>query len=277
MSISPSLQASARAAYRSLFRAAKTTFGGDEPVLNAFLDKARTEYRNGRSINDEKAYQEKVKLAEELAVLLRRNIVRAEKRPEQDLWKLNITKETELGDNAAVKEPAKIDPSMRRPCREVAAEIKAEEEKYSSTDNSRSSCEDSDVKAVTATPQRRINLSELKRLRKQREIPTIDENDLEESFVRGSGPGGQSINKTENCVQLLHKPTKIRVSCQETRSLEQNRKIARKLLLQKLDKINNPGMSKPEFQQARQRERERQKQKKRRKKEKEHQRLEGAD
>jgi len=50
----------------------------------------------------------------------------------------------------------------------------------------------------------------------------------------GSGPGGQSINKTNNNVQLLHKPTGIQVKCQETRSLQQNRKIARKVLLEKV-------------------------------------------
>jgi protein subunit release factor B len=55
----------------------------------------------------------------------------------------------------------------------------------------------------------------------------------------GSGPGGQSINKTQNNVQLLHTPTGIRVNCQETRSLEQNRKIARRILLDqvRLDRL----------------------------------------
>ena len=52
--------------------------------------------------------------------------------------------------------------------------------------------------------------------------------------ILGSGPGGQSINKTNNNVQLLHKPTGIQVKCQETRSLQQNRKIARKILLEKV-------------------------------------------
>mmetsp|Transcript_20452 Transcript_20452/g.41921 ORF Transcript_20452/g.41921 Transcript_20452/m.41921 type:complete len:116 (+) Transcript_20452:835-1182(+) len=51
--------------------------------------------------------------------------------------------------------------------------------------------------------------------------------------------GGQKINKTSNKVILVHIPTRIRVECQETRSLQQNRKIARKQMKLKLDDFFN--------------------------------------
>lgn len=38
-------------------------------------------------------------------------------------------------------------------------------------------------------------------------VPQLIETELEEQFVRGSGPGGQAVNKTANCVVLTHKPT----------------------------------------------------------------------
>lgn len=38
-------------------------------------------------------------------------------------------------------------------------------------------------------------------------VPTINEDDIEEQFVRGDGPGGQAVAKTNNCVILKHKPT----------------------------------------------------------------------
>jgi len=97
-------------------------------------------------------------------------------------------------------------------------------------------------------------------------MPELREADLEESFVRGSGPGGQSINKTNNNVQLIHKPTGIRVTCQETRSLMLNRKFARRRLLEQLDKIENPGLSKGDLARAKQNERERRRRKKAKKK-----------
>ncbi|KAF2672515.1 hypothetical protein BT63DRAFT_453025 [Microthyrium microscopicum] len=63
----------------------------------------------------------------------------------------------------------------------------------------------------------------------------IPETDIEEVFLRGSGPGGQKINKTSSAVQLRHIPTNIVVKCQETRSRDQNRKLARRLLEARLD------------------------------------------
>lgn len=75
-------------------------------------------------------------------------------------------------------------------------------------------------------------------------IITLNETDLIEKFIRGSGPGGQSVNKTRNNVQLTHIPSGIRVDCQETRDLHQNRVIARKILLNKLELAALGGESK---------------------------------
>ncbi|XP_053997665.1 mitochondrial translation release factor in rescue [Hylaeus anthracinus] len=70
-------------------------------------------------------------------------------------------------------------------------------------------------------------------------VPKLDENDLQEQHVRGSGPGGQATNKTSNAVVLKHKPTGLVVKCHETRSLSQNSKIAREIMLTKLDDLIN--------------------------------------
>ena len=71
----------------------------------------------------------------------------------------------------------------------------------------------------------------------------INDSDLRETFIKGRGPGGQKINKTNNCVQLLHVPSGIIINCQETRDLQSNRKIARKMLRDKLDLQMNGDMS----------------------------------
>ncbi|KAJ2955518.1 hypothetical protein NQZ79_g8491 [Umbelopsis isabellina] len=78
----------------------------------------------------------------------------------------------------------------------------------------------------------------------QRQKVVLNDEDLIETFVRGSGPGGQCINKRSNCVDLRHIPTGLRVQCQQTRSLAQNRGIARKILLAKLDDHFNGNLSK---------------------------------
>lgn len=63
----------------------------------------------------------------------------------------------------------------------------------------------------------------------------MKESNLVESFIKGSGRGGQKINKNMSCVQLKHLPTGISVETQRFRELINNRKEARKLLLLKLD------------------------------------------
>jgi len=60
--------------------------------------------------------------------------------------------------------------------------------------------------------------------------------DLEETFVRSGGHGGQNVNKTATCVQLLHRPTRLQVKCQTTRHQGLNRFIARRLLLDKIER-----------------------------------------
>jgi protein subunit release factor B len=65
----------------------------------------------------------------------------------------------------------------------------------------------------------------------------IVEADLLEKFVRGTGAGGQKINKTSNCVFLKHLPTGVCVKCQLDRSREMNRFLARRELCEQLERI----------------------------------------
>ncbi|KAK6209203.1 hypothetical protein LQW54_006523 [Pestalotiopsis sp. IQ-011] len=69
------------------------------------------------------------------------------------------------------------------------------------------------------------------------------DSELDESFLKGSGPGGQKINKTNSAVQLKHLPTGIVVKCQATRSRTENRKIARQLLADRLDDLRRGDQS----------------------------------
>ncbi|KAI9493724.1 RF-1 domain-containing protein [Zychaea mexicana] len=81
-------------------------------------------------------------------------------------------------------------------------------------------------------------------VKRERQKITLNDSDLIEKFVKGSGPGGQCVNKRVSCVDLRHIPTGIRVQCQQTRSLEINRHIARKLLKDKIDEVINGDLSK---------------------------------
>ena len=62
----------------------------------------------------------------------------------------------------------------------------------------------------------------------------IREEELEESFVRSSGKGGQHVNKTSTCVRIRHIPTGVEVKCMVDRSQSINRFLARRELVEKV-------------------------------------------
>ncbi|KAJ3239794.1 hypothetical protein HDU81_005292 [Chytriomyces hyalinus] len=87
-------------------------------------------------------------------------------------------------------------------------------------------------------------------LQKKRLPVSLDETQLEENFIKGSGKGGQKVNKAVSCVQLKHIPTGIIVKTQRFRDLASNRKEARKLLSLDLDDLYNGPLSKRNVEKA---------------------------
>ena len=65
----------------------------------------------------------------------------------------------------------------------------------------------------------------------------VKESDLDETFVRSGGRGGQNVNKLATCVVLWHRPSGIQVKCQSTRQQGLNRFHARQILLGKLENL----------------------------------------
>ncbi len=77
----------------------------------------------------------------------------------------------------------------------------------------------------------------------------VRERDIEEQFVRSSGAGGQNVNKVSTCVLLHHRPSGVRVKCQEERSQALNRFLARRILLGKIE-AKRKGVKSAEEQKA---------------------------
>ncbi len=65
----------------------------------------------------------------------------------------------------------------------------------------------------------------------------VRESELEETFVKSGGHGGQNVNKLATCVMLVHGPTGLQVKCQSTRQQGLNRFLARRLLLDKIERL----------------------------------------
>lgn len=99
----------------------------------------------------------------------------------------------------------------------------------------------------------------------------LDESHLRETFNRGGGKGGQAINKNRSRCDLLHLPTGVIVRCQETRSLDKNRVIARRRMSLILDEgIRGPHSVRGRaIEMERQRKRNKEKKQQKRKKQKE--------
>lgn len=88
----------------------------------AFLDKTRKAYREGRSLTDEHQYEENVRLAHDVAVVLRTNVVQGQRGADRDVWgrvhpcqilqpyspspELKLHRHSELGDNNTIKSPS---------------------------------------------------------------------------------------------------------------------------------------------------------------------------
>ena len=75
-----------------------------------------------------------------------------------------------------------------------------------------------------------ISPEKIEAIRKLMAEASVYEDDLEESFIMGGGPGGQKTNKTSSVVRLSHGPSGVAVKVGESRSREDNRWLARRML-----------------------------------------------
>ena len=88
-----------------------------------------------------------------------------------------------------------------------------------------------------------ISITKEQELLERMEKLGVKDDDFRESFIRSSGPGGQKVNKTASCVFLVHEPTGLSVKCQQARSQALNRFLARRLLLDRIERIQTGRIS----------------------------------
>ena len=98
------------------------------------------------------------------------------------------------------------------------------------------------------------------------EEASVFEDDLEESFILGGGPGGQKTNKTSSVVRLSHEPSGVAVKVGESRSREDNRWLARRMLAETI--LEREHRRKSAAQQAREKVRRQKRRRSRRQKQK---------
>ncbi|PPR00051.1 hypothetical protein CVT24_009007 [Panaeolus cyanescens] len=178
MSLTPALRAATRAAYRDVLRAASITFSGDPPVLQAFKSKIRSDITQNLPSNPE-AVQERITFVREVADVLRKNIVQGTKVTENEagegLYRIRMTKDTELGDNESIKNPPPIEPTNRRRRKSQISHYVVD------------AAQASDVESTTTplSPLNTANFSALKKAHRNRDVPILREEDLEERFEVG--------------------------------------------------------------------------------------------
>jgi len=81
-----------------------------------------------------------------------------------------------------------------------------------------------------------VSLSKSQALAERMEKLGLREEDLDESFIRSGGKGGQNVNKVSTCVVLVHRPTGTTVKCQQERTQGMNRYRARVMLADKIER-----------------------------------------
>jgi protein subunit release factor B len=90
---------------------------------------------------------------------------------------------------------------------------------------------------LDAVPPMIISPEKEAALRERMERLGVREEEFRETFIRSSGPGGQKVNKTSSCVYLVHLPTGLSVKCQQERSQTLNRFLARRILLDRIERL----------------------------------------